>query len=293
MARSMTGFGRATRTRPGWALTWEIASRNARHLELKWKTPPGWTAYQQDWEAAVRRVASRGTVELTLAVRLLDPSLVPMALDTTQAAAMVRGLQELARGLGLPEPWDISPLLAVPGLWREGRGETVPAELAADAAAVLDEALAAWDRSRQREGVVLGADLAARMAALRGLAAAIGREVAELAPRRLEALRSRLALLLDGADLPDPGRLHQELALLADKTDVSEELTRLGAHLAAMDDLLATQGPKGRKLDFLVQEVLREITTCSNKAQSATVSALAVDFKTELEKVREQVQNLE
>jgi uncharacterized protein (TIGR00255 family) len=109
----------------------------------------------------------------------------------------------------------------------------------------------------------------------------------------MASLQERLRALLGEESVPDPGRLHLELALLADKVDVSEELTRLKAHLEAMKTILNGPGPKGRKLDFLVQEVLREITTCSNKAQSASVSALAVDFKTELEKVREQIQNIE
>ncbi len=293
MARSMTGFGRATHTCPDFTLTWEIASRNARHLELKWKTPPGWTAFQAQWEAAVRQVASRGSVELTLAVRILDPQRTAISLDMAQAAAMVRHLQELAHRLDLPQPADLSPLWAVSSLWREAREDMIPADLVAVATATLHEALAAWDSACQREGTALGADLSARHNTLERLAAAISHEVTELAPRRLETLRGRLAQLLDGAHQLDPSRLSQEIALLADKVDVTEELTRLQAHLMTMGELLAAPGPQGRKLDFLIQEVLREITTCSNKAQSATVSALAVEFKTELEKVREQVQNLE
>lgn len=293
MTQSMTGFGRATVSNAGWALTWEIVSRNARYLELKWKTPQGWAALQQKWDALVRRTAHRGTIELSLSVRLLDPELVGSTLDTVQAQAMVHALRDLALKLGLPHPTDLSPLLVVPSLWRDSRGEAIPPAMAADAETALTQALHVWDEARCREGSVLKQDLDTRLATLRDLSQAIASEVRCLAPQRLEALHERLRALLGEETLPDPARLHVEMALLADKVDVSEELTRLEAHLGAMERILHAPGPKGRKLDFLVQEVLREITTCSNKAQSATVSALAVDFKTELEKVREQIQNLQ
>ncbi len=293
MTRSMTGFGRATISRPAWTLTWEIASRNARYLELKWKTPPGWTALHQQWDALVRRTAQRGTIELSLSVRLLDPELAGNALDTLQAQAMVESLRRLALELGVPQPQDISPLLAVPSIWRESRGEDVSPIMAADATDALTQALQHWDASRCREGIALEQDLDRRLTTLGALCEGITAEVRSLAPQRMASLQERLRALLGEESVPDPARLHLELALLADKVDVSEELTRLQAHLASMETILRSPGPKGRKLDFLVQEVLREITTCSNKVQSASVSALAVDFKTELEKVREQIQNLE
>lgn len=293
MTQSMTGFGRATISNASWTLTWEIASRNARYLELKWKTPQGWTALQQKWDALVRRTVHRGTIELSLSVRLLAPELVGSTLDTVQAQAMVQALRDLALGLGLPQPTDLSPLLVVPCLWRDSRGEAIPPDMAADAEAALAQALQVWNEARCQEGSVLKQDLGARLATLRDLSQTIASEVRCLAPQRLEGLRERLRVLLGEETLPDPARLYGEMALLADKVDVSEELTRLEAHLGAMECILHAPGPKGRKLDFLVQEVLREITTCSNKAQSAAVSALAVDFKTELEKVREQIQNLE
>jgi len=293
MTRSMTGFGRATVSRPAWTLTWEIASRNARYLELKWKTPHGWTALQQQWDAEVRRTAHRGTIELSLSVRLLDPELAGSALDTVQAQAMVESLRSFAQKLELPPPTDVSALLMVPSVWRENRGDAVPPSMAADATETLIQALQSWDESRRREGSALKQDLNRRLATLVALAQTIATEVHALAPQRMASLQERLRALLGEESVPDPGRLHLELALLADKVDVSEELTRLEAHLEAMKTILNGPGPKGRKLDFLVQEVLREITTCSNKAQSASVSALAVDFKTELEKVREQIQNIE
>jgi len=293
MPYSMTGFGRASSTAPRWNLVWEIASRNARYLELKWKLPPGWTACQQRWENTVRQAASRGTVELTLTIRILDPEAAPPTLDIVQAAAMVRSLQALAADLGIPADISLTPLLGVAHLWRDPRTEGIPEDLVQDAERLLKDTLQVWNASRRQEGAALVQDLAARLKHLHDLAQAIATAVDKAAPLRFAALTQRIQTLLNGTELPDPARIHQELALLADKVDVSEELTRLAAHLQAMDKLLTEKGPMGRKLDFLVQEVLREITTCSNKAASAAVSSLAVDFKTELEKFREQVQNLE
>ena len=293
MPCSMTGFGRTSSTSPRWNLVWEIASRNARYLELKWKLPPGWTACLQRWENTVRQAASRGTVELNLTIRLLDPEAAPTTLDGVQAAAMVRSLQTLAANLGIPADLSLTPLLGVAHLWRDPRTEGIPEDLVQDAERLLEDTLQVWNASRRQEGAALVQDLAARLKHLHDLAQAIASAVDKAAPLRLAALTQRIQTLLDGTELPDPARIHQELALLADKVDVSEELTRLAAHLQVMDKLLTEDGPMGRKLDFLVQEVLREITTCSNKAASAAVSGLAVDFKTELEKFREQVQNLE
>jgi uncharacterized protein (TIGR00255 family) len=289
----MTGFGRATAQEKNWILTWEIKSLNSRHLDLKWKIPPAFNAQQKIWENEVRAVAGRGSVELFLSLRFTSPELQPMVLDTTLAQTMFKELHRLAEEMGVTYTPDLNRLPAIPSMWQDAGSPDSP-ELLHSLTETLRRALAEWDKTRIHEGRALTQDLLERFERMEQLVESIRELTSQTAPERLALLRERVdKLLTETVPPPDEDRMLQELALMADRMDVSEELTRLGVHLESIRQGLEEDEPIGRKLDFMVQECFREINTCGNKCQNAQISGLCVEFKAELEKCREQIQNLE
>ncbi len=293
MPKSMTGYGRASAQEENWTLAWEVRSLNNRHLDLKWKIPPTLHAHQKAWENEVRAVASRGGVELFLGLKITNPELQSVSLDATQAGAMLKELETLAKATGVPFTPDLNRLLAIPALWKD-TGVIDNPGLVASLTETLALALADWDAARVREGAALEEDLRTRFARLGALVEEIKELTARTAPERLVQMRERVDKLLAETGVQMDGeRLLQELAMLADRIDVSEELTRLEIHLRGIDNYFKQTEPVGRKLDFMVQECFREINTCGNKCQNIQISQIVVTFKAELEKCREQIQNLE
>ncbi len=290
----MTGYGAYQGQNEICAQFWEIKSVNAKYLNLRWRAPVFLQAQEQLWEQKVREVASRGRVDISLNLRLLQKDLVPVRLDRVRAGAMLGQLQELAQDQSLQFMPDINRLLNISGLWEE-QDPGVQEKLQSVLLQGLEQAVHDWDQARSWEGQSLTRDLLQRVARMQGWMQKLHDATRDLADQKLQALQDRLQQAAQDTDyfVPDEYRLWQELAILADKTDVSEELTRLENHLQGLQDILEQEPGAGRKLDFVLQECFREINTCGNKAQDAMVSRIVVDFKTELEKCREQVQNLE
>ena len=293
MPKSMTGYGRASAQEEGWTLSWEIRSLNNRHLDLKWKIPPTLYAHQKEWENEVRGVANRGGVELFLGLKINNPALQSLSLDRTMATSMLQELEQLASSMGLAHSPDLSRLLNIPSLWKDSGCIDNP-QLIESLTATLKTALSDWDEARVREGLALEEDLRLRFARLAELVEEIRVLAAQTAPERFALLQERVGkLLADSGVQIDADRMLQELAAISDRIDVSEELTRLEIHLKGIDGYFNQTEPVGRKLDFMVQECFREINTCGNKSQNTSISQLVVTFKAELEKCREQIQNLE
>ncbi|MBU4526096.1 MAG: YicC family protein [Desulfomicrobium sp.] len=293
MPKSMTGYGRTSAQEEGWTLSWEIRSLNNRHLDLKWKIPPTLYAHQKEWENEVRGVANRGGVELFLGLKIHNPELQSLTLDRTMAASMLQELELLASSTGIAYSPDLSRLLNIPSLWKDSGSIDNP-QLVASLTEALQRALKDWDESRTREGLALEEDLRVRFARLTELVEEIRVLAAQTAPERFALLQERVGkLLADSGVQVDPDRMLQELAVISDRIDVSEELTRLEIHLKGIDGYFNQTEPVGRKLDFMVQECFREINTCGNKSQNTNISQLVVAFKSDLEKCREQIQNLE
>lgn len=293
MLKSMTGYGSHREQDAECSQIWEIKSVNAKQLSLKFRLPPLLSPWEPVWDQQVRRVAERGRVEITLNLQILRPDMLPLQLNGPALQAMLDQLERFAAERGSPFTPDCNQALRIPGLWQE---TSLPSEsdLGSRLEAGLSKALDDWDASRTREGQALQSDLLERMERLAGGHGELLAKTSSLAEEKLERLRERMAELLAQQETqPDEQRLLQEMALLADKVDVSEELTRLRTHIDALQHYLSRGSAGGRKLDFLLQECFREINTCGNKAQNAEASRLVVDLKTELEKCREQVQNLE
>ena len=292
MLRSMTGFGRSVMEDADWTQTWEIRSVNSRRLDLKWRLPPLARGLEAGLERIVRRHAVRGKVDVSLIIEDRNGAR-PVRFDERRAWAMLSSLRDLGAARDLAFAPDLNVLLGIDSLWLaedEEPDETLPARLEEG----LETALADWNDAREAEGRSLSRDLVTRILRLEEWVTRIEDRAPDIREERFDALRDRVADVMAGLHAePDENRLLQELVIVTDKLDVSEELTRLRAHLERLRDLMSAGLDAGRRLDFTLQEFFREINTCGNKIQDAQLSRLVVDFKNELEKCREQVQNLE
>ena len=293
MPVSMTGFGRHETNEDAWTHVWEIKSVNGRYLDVKWRMPGYLRSLENGWEKIVRTYASRGRVDVSLNLEVLDSGILGVTFNETMAQAMFDQMEKLAQSRGETFEPDYNRVLAMSSLWRDNGAEPDPG-LAESLTSGLEAALKDWVDSRSVEGEAMCDDLTSRLDSLRDLAQKVGTRVPDILEAKKAALRQRITDMLDSANAEfSEDRMLQEVAYLTDKLDVSEELTRLDAHLDRLSEVLASKGNVGKKLDFLVQETFREINTCGNKAQDTEVSRLVVDFKAELERCREQVQNIE
>lgn len=290
MPRSMTGFGAAEGDVAGGRLRLEVRTVNHRHLNVQLKVPQELAELEPALRERLRLHVARGHV--TVSGRWLEepPQAAAVTVDRARAAAVVAALREAGRELGLAGEVDVSLLARLPDVLRVAHADVAP-----DPAAVLDvldRAAQSCAGAREREGGALAAELRGRVANLEALR---GR-IAERAPQRVVAERDRLAQAvreLAGGVAVDPARLAQEIAILANRLDVTEELVRFGTHLEALGRLLKGTGSVGREIGFVLQELLREANTIGSKSDDAAMAEAVIAVKTELEKLREQVENLE
>lgn len=293
MLRSMTGFGRCFLEEEHWNQVWEIRSVNGRHLDVRWRLPAQARALEAVLEKLVKRHATRGRLEISLFLQMQRQNVQNVAFNEDQADAMLETLAAFAASRGDDFTPDYNRLLNLSYLWDEGSAEpddTLTQSLERGLLMALDD----WNESRALEADALEKDLLTRILRMEEWVQRIRERAPSIKEERFALLRERLNEVLDrhGQELEE-SRFLQEITLLADKLDVSEELTRLAVHLDRLRELLAAGKDAGRKLDFTMQECFREIATCGNKIQDVQVSRLVVDVKNELEKCREQVQNVE
>ena len=288
----MTGFGTGRSRAGDEEISVEVRAVNHKHLEVKVRLPRELFALEPAVLKAVRARLVRGAVDVAVRRSVGTVSgAVPMV-DAGMARAWREALRTVARATELADTPSAAQIASQPGVVRMEEPVTDLTQAEAALERALADALEALVAMREREGRALEADLSARIDRVGAVAA----EVSALAPRTVEAYRARLqervAELLRGAPL-DEARLVQEVALFAERTDVAEEATRLRAHLAAFRGFLSGSEPAGRRMDFLVQEMHREVNTTGSKSQSTEISTRIVELKAELERIREQVQNVE
>jgi len=294
---SMTGFADLAGDRGGLGWTWEARSVNGRGLDLRLRLPDGLEALDPGVRAAAARALARGSVTVTLrlgrAGEAAVPRLDPAALEGAVAAALAAAEVAAARGLDLA-PMTAADLLGVRGVLETGAGVRAddPALVEAVTAGIAP-LLARLAAARAAEGAALTGLIAAQLDRIAALVRDARATAEARAGRSGALLRSRLDALLAATAPMDEARLAQELALLAVKADVTEELDRLDAHVAAARGLVAAAGPVGRKLDFLMQEFNREANTLCSKAQASDLTALGIELKVVIDQMREQVQNVE
>lgn len=289
----MTGFGAGAADAPGVRLGVEIRGVNQRHLDVKVAAPREYAPWEAEIRDRVRLRVARGRVEVTVTrLPLAAQRRYRVAVREELALAYVEAARRLARRLALAGEVGIADLLRLPDLFEVSERPPDPKRELPALRRALRAALRAFDAERRREGRHLRRDMQRRVRALVRLAARIrGRlpQIERVVRRRVE---DRLARLGGGMGL-DPGRLAQELAALAERGDVTEELVRLEGHLGALEAALRASGPIGKRVEFLLQEVLRELNTAGAKAADLATSALVLEAKGEVEKLREQIQNVE
>lgn len=292
MLRSMTGFGAGRAREADEEITVELRAVNHKFCEVKARLPRELLALEAGLTKKVKQRLARGAVELSVK-RTVGPAGEQLPRVNAELARTYKEvLQAAARDLGLDDTVRLRDVLDRPGVLELAeRGVSLEAaQLAAERA--LDQALDALLAMREVEGRALFQDLSSRLDTVEALA----QEVAALSPRAVEEYREKLTARiaeLVQAESVDPQRLAQEVALFADRTDVAEESTRLASHLEQFRALLAAKEPSGRKMDFLVQEMHREVNTTGSKSQHKEISSRIVALKAELERIREQVQNVE
>lgn len=292
MIQSMTGFGAAAVDDDGAAVRVEIRAVNHRFLQVKVRLPMDYGDLEPEIDAAVRGVIERGSVTITVS---LQPRTEASAvrLDLEVARQYQKSLAKLARELSIDGDIPLASLIALPGVIaapedgeKHERDERLVMKCVKDALATLGE-------MRSAEGRSLARDLDKNSRSIAKAVAKIEKRMPVAVKEHHKALARRVSELLEGRTAVQPGDLAREVALIADRMDVSEELTRLKSHLDQWATLLGSAKPVGRQLDFLVQELLREANTIGAKCNDAEVAHAVVELKTWIERLREQVQNVE
>ena len=299
--RSMTAFGRAQVAGEGYEVTVELRSVNNRYLDLNIRLPRAWTAQEERIKSALSRLGvSRGKVDINVSVTdtrtqsggtLLEPDL--------EAARRYREAAEaLEAELGIPNDLTASRMLTLPGVMVPVKEDTAEDDDAvwAKLSPALTQATETFLAAREREGARLGEDVLAKLAVIRDMVATIAarseENVRAYRVRFEERLRAALGEAGNGVTF-DENRVVTECAVYADRVAIDEELVRLASHFDALEELFRSSEPVGRRIDFMLQETNREINTIGSKCSDAAMAQTVADVKSELEKIREQIQNIE
>ena len=297
--RSMTAFGRATVAGEGYELTVELRSVNNRYLDLNFRLPRAWTAMEERIKAALSAMGvSRGKVDfsVTLTDTRAQSGAAVLEPDLDVARRYVEAARRLCEELNVDHDLTTSRLLTLPGVMvpvKEDTAETDD-EVWERLSPAVTEAVTAFLAAREREGARLAADVLAKLDGIRALVATIAARSAEnVATYRVRfEERLRAALGETGATF-DENRVITECAVYADRVAIDEELVRLSSHFDTLEALFVSTEPVGRKLDFMLQETNREINTIGSKCSDAAMAQTVAEVKSELEKIREQIQNIE
>lgn len=291
--RSMTGFGRAEIERGKIRVAVEMRSLNQRFFELKLNLPRGWHEHEAEIRKLVQGTIARGRVEVFVRYTALGPAPATLRVNEQLATLYIRELTRLGRRLGLDGKPGIDALLHRPEIFQVAEAEETDSHLGAELAlGAIARALKVLDAERRREGKALRADFVNRINTIAAALPRIERLAADSRGEIVANFQSRLRDLI--ADLAiNEKRLFEEAAEASQRADITEEVTRLRVHLKGLRELIDGQGPVGKQIEFLLQEVNREVNTTGAKSQNAELSRLTVSLKGEVEKMREQVQNVE
>jgi uncharacterized protein (TIGR00255 family) len=295
MIRSMTAFARAQRADDQHTLTVEMRSVNNRYLDVSPRLPRAWAGIEERIRPLLQaRGVSRGKVDITVSVETraaADPS---AAVNDEAVLAYLQTLYYLRDKYGLADDISVMRVASNPAVFQKEQGELDLDEVWAKLSPVLTEAVDAFVEAREREGARLREDLLGKLENIRVLIRDVDRISAEDVSAYRQKLEERIrTILADNRITVDENRILTECALHADKIAVDEELVRLRTHFGSMEQIFASDEAVGRKLDFLLQEMNREINTTGSKCNDASIARLVVDAKCILEKIREQIQNLE
>ena len=292
LIKSMTGYGRSVETRNGREFTVEVRSVNNRYLDCAVRLPRLVAFGEDAVKQAVKNTISRGKVDVFVSVRSEGGEQGTVTLNTALAEGYLAAMRQMAETFGLENDVKVSDLSRLPEVFTVDKPEVDEEALLADLMAVTNEALAGYDTMRTTEGAALDHDLRSRGARILELVGQVEKQSPKTVSDYRARLEAKLREVLANTAI-DESRILTEAAIFADKVAVDEETVRLRSHLNQMNTMLDNGGAVGRKLDFLLQEMNREANTIGSKCTDVAVARIVVDIKAELEKIREQVQNVE
>ena len=288
----MTGYGRARATRNLRDITVEIRSVNNRYLDCTVKMPRMYAFAEDAVKARVQKAVSRGKVDVYITVDASAADVAQVNVNTALAAQYAQALRALAAVCGTEGQVTPEQLARFPEVLTVTKADEDLECVSADLCAVLDEALDSYNAMRAVEGVKLAEDIGARLTAIEGMTAQVEERSPETVREYRQKLTARMQEVLQSAAI-DEQRILQEAAIYADRIAVDEETVRLRSHVSQLRGMLQSDQPMGRKMDFLIQELNRESNTIGSKCSNLDIARIVVDLKGEVEKIREQVQNIE
>lgn len=292
MVLSMTGYGRAEQERSGRDITVEIKSVNSRYFEYTSRMPRSFAFLDDKLKKLVNATISRGKTELALTVVNIGAPEASISVNLDLAKGYLDAIGEMSSALGVENDVTAGTLTRFSDIFTTRKAETDEEQLWADVKAVAEAAVENFVAMRAAEGEKLRADILSRLVYLEQAVGEIEQTSAERVQKYTEKLYAKLKALLEDTNI-DEARILTEAAIFADKTAVDEETVRLRSHILQYRDILEKNEPVGRKLDFLTQELNRETNTIGSKAQELAITRMVVDMKAEIEKIREQIQNIE
>ena len=292
MVKSMTGYGRAVETVNGREFTVEIRSVNNRYLDCTVKLPRSFSFAEEAVKAAVKAAVSRGKVDVYISVRSETEADVQVTLNKPVLEGYLAAMRQMVEEYGVKDDISVSALSRMNDIFVVDKPKADEDQLKADLLSVVDKALMAYDAMRVTEGLALENDLRSRANTILELVAQVEEQNPKTVSEYRKRLEEKMREVLESKSI-DESRILTEAAIFADKVAVDEETVRLRSHLEQMDEMLSGNGGIGRKLDFLLQEMNREANTTGSKCSDVKVARIVVDIKAELEKIREQTQNIE
>lgn len=292
MIKSMTGFGRAVKEIDGYVITVEMKSVNHRYFEFSSRVPRQYGFIEDKLKSYINSYVSRGKVECYVSIEALNTEAAQVVVNNTLANAYIKALQELQTNYGLKEDYGASTIARFADVLVVKKAEEDEEKIWSYVKSVTDEALAKFIEMRTVEGEKLKQDVYSRGQYILDCVSFVEERSPQTVKEYNDKLVERVHNLIGDVSL-DENRIIQEVAIYADKVAVAEETVRLRSHIAQLNSFLESKEPVGRKMDFLVQEINRETNTIGSKANDVDIARKVVDIKSEVEKIREQIQNIE
>ncbi|MFC1828903.1 YicC/YloC family endoribonuclease [Thermodesulfobacteriota bacterium] len=293
MIRSMTAFAATEKTEDDFSITVEIRSYNSRYLDIVLRLPRGYLSLEDKIKQRISGRVARGRIEVKIQIRDASEDANTFEIDTSRAKAYHGALLQLTNEFQIDGRISLELLVEAGGIIKPAELETDMERCWRVVRDCLDEAMDDLVDMREREGDFIARDFAARLGFIETRIDQIETASHGLLQQHQERLKERIQTLTGGVVEIEPARIAQEAALLADKSDISEEIVRAKSHIKQFETIMNSEDASGRKLNFLVQELNREFNTMGSKTEDANVSHTVVDIKSELEKIREQIQNVE
>ncbi len=288
----MTGYGRAQKVLSGRDILVEIRSVNHRYYEYSSRIPRAYSYIDEKLKALLKTSVSRGKVEVSVTINNIEAKESEISVNKTVAEGYINALRSVSDELGLKDDLVLSKLIKLPEIFVVQKAPDNQEQIWADIAEVADEALSKFVEMRSTEGEKLKSDIIFKADYILNMVS----QVEEISPQTVENYRNRLyqklSEILENKDI-DEQRILTEAAVFAEKIAVDEETVRLRSHISQLKDMFDSDEPIGRKLDFIVQEMNREVNTIGSKAQDLNITKIVVEMKAEIEKIREQIQNIE